>query len=87
MLFQQLHTAGFFPISWSPSEGATPGTTYVRPTALGVLRVFVPEGSSEMELYTGRLASGRLCYRGPVPSQDGLQELLNRTLHGNKHNF
>ncbi|WP_262895080.1 hypothetical protein [Hymenobacter negativus] len=39
MLTLHLHEEGFFPICWA--ETATPGTTYVRPGARGVLRAFV----------------------------------------------
>ena len=80
MLRQHLHTAGFFPICWAPAEpAAMPGTTYVRPTARGVLRVFVPTESDEVELYDGNLLAGKLRYRGPVASQAELLQLLART--------
>jgi len=73
MLALQLEKAGFFPIQWAP---AAAGTTYVRPSAQGVLRVFVPAGHDEVELYTGRLAAGELRYRGPVPPEAELRQLL-----------
>lgn len=73
MLSQQLHKAGFFPIQWAPTR---PGTTYVRPSARGLVRVFVAAGSEEVELYTGSLAAGVLRYRGPVPPAAELQQLL-----------
>jgi hypothetical protein len=77
MLHKHLHTAGFFSIRWAPTESAPKsGTTYVRPSARGVLRVFVSAGDEEVELYAGRLAHGELRYRGPVPSEDQLQQLL-----------
>lgn len=80
MLRQHLHAAGFFPICWAPAEpAAAPGTTYVRPTAKGVLRVFVPTESQEVELYDGNLLTGQLRYRGPVGSQAELLQLLART--------
>ena len=81
MLSSHLHTAGFFPISWAPAgPAAAPGTTYVRPTAKGILRVFVPAGANEVEIYTGRLSAGELRYRGPVGSAAELQRLLATTL-------
>jgi hypothetical protein len=73
MLRAQLDEAGFFPIQWAPAEL---GTTYVRPSAQGVLRVFVPAGREEVELYAGSLAAGELRYRGPVPPEDELRQLL-----------
>lgn len=73
MLALQLDRAGFFPIQWAPAE---PGTTYVRPSAQGVLRVFVPADSEEVELYAGSLAEGELRYRGPVPPEAELRQLL-----------
>lgn len=73
MLSLQLDRAGFFPIQWAPAE---PGTTYVRPGAQGVLRVFVPASSEEVELYAGSLAAGELRYRGPVPPEAELRQLL-----------
>jgi hypothetical protein len=73
MLSQQLDKAGFFPIQWVPAE---PGTTYVRPSAQGVLRVFVPASNQEVELYAGSLAAGELRYRGPVPPEAELRQLL-----------
>jgi hypothetical protein len=73
MLSLQLDKAGFFPIQWAPTE---PGTTYVRPSAQGVLRVFVPASSEEVELYAGSLTAGELRYRGPVPPEAELQQLL-----------
>jgi hypothetical protein len=73
MLSQQLDKAGFFPIQWEPAQ---PGTTYVRPSAQGVLRVFVPASSAEVELYAGSLAAGELRYRGPVPPEAELRQLL-----------
>ena len=73
MLSQQLNEAGYFPILWAPAEL---GTTYVRPGARGVLRVFVPAHRAELELYTGPLAAGELRYRGPVPPEAELRKLL-----------
>jgi hypothetical protein len=73
MLSQQLDKAGFFPIQWAPAQ---PGTTYVRPSAQGVLRVFVPASSAEVELYAGSLAAGELRYRGPIPPEAELRQLL-----------
>ena len=73
MLSQQLDKAGFFPIQWAP---ARPGTTYVRPSAQGILRLFVPASSAEVELYAGSLAAGELRYRGPVPPEAELRQLL-----------
>ena len=73
MLAVQLDKAGFFPIQWAPAE---PGTMYVRPSAQGVLRVFVPASRAEVELYAGSLAAGELRYRGPVPSEAELRQLL-----------
>jgi hypothetical protein len=75
MLSLQLEKAGFFPIQWAPAE---PGTTYVRPSAQGVLRVFVPAGSKEVELYAGSLSAGELRYRGPMPAEAELRQLLAR---------
>ena len=77
MLHQQLHPAGFFPIHWAP----TPGTTYVRPSARGVVRVFMSAGDEEVEVYSGRLTHGELRYRGPVPSEDKWQQLLGSAFH------
>ena len=79
MILQHLHMAGFFPIRWAPAGAAVPGTTYVRPSAKGVLRVFVPASGEEVELYAGSLAAGELRYRGPVPSEAELQQLLGKT--------
>jgi len=73
MLWQQLNEAGYFPILWAPTE---PGTTYVRPGARGVLRVFVPAHRAELTLYAGSLAAGELRYRGPVPPETELRQLL-----------
>ena len=73
MLSAQLEEAGFFPIQWAPAE---PGTMYVRPSAQGVLRVFVPASRAEVELYAGSLAAGELRYRGPVPPEAELRQLL-----------
>jgi hypothetical protein len=73
MLAQQLDKAGFFPIQWAL---AAPGTTYVRPSAQGVLRVFVAASSDEVERYAGSLAAGELRYRGPVPPEAELRQLL-----------
>jgi hypothetical protein len=73
MLSLQLDNAGFFPIQWALAE---PGTMYVRPSAQGVLRVFVPASSEEVELYAGSLAAGELRYRGPVPPEAELWQLL-----------
>ena len=73
MLIQHLDRAGFFAIQWVPAE---PGTTYVRPGARGVVRVFVPADRDEMELYVGSLAAGELRYRGPVPAAAELRQWL-----------
>lgn len=73
MLVEHLNQAGFFPIQWAAAE---PGTTYVRPGAQGVLRVFVPAAGTEIELYTGRLTAGELRYRGPVPPAAELRQWL-----------
>jgi hypothetical protein len=73
MLSLQLDKAGFFPIQWAPAE---PGTTYVRPSAQGVLRVFVPASSDEVALYAGSLTAGELRYRGPIPPEAELRQLL-----------
>ncbi|MGI4760196.1 MAG: hypothetical protein ACRYF0_05790 [Janthinobacterium lividum] len=73
MLSLQLEKAGFFPIQWALAE---PGVMYVRPSAQGVLRVFVPAGRHEVVLYTGSLAAGELRYRGPVPPEAELRQLL-----------
>ena len=74
MLTVHLHREGFFPIKWT--DTATPGTTYVRPTAKGVVRVFVPAQPGEVELYVGSLQAGQLRYSGPVPGEAELQQLL-----------
>ncbi|GAB3858000.1 hypothetical protein GCM10028822_32600 [Hymenobacter terrigena] len=76
MLSFLLTQAGFFSISWTPIEGTTPGLTYVRPSAKGIVRAFVPDGHQEVELYAGRAAAGQLRYRGPVGSDAELQRLL-----------
>lgn len=73
MLSQHLNEAGYFPILWAPAE---PGTTYVRPGARGVLRVFVPAHRAELELYAGPLVAGELRYCGPVPPEAELRLLL-----------
>ena len=73
MLALLLDKAGFFPITWL---SAVPGTTYVRPGAQGVLRVFVAASCQELELYAGSLAAGELRYRGPLPSEAELRQLL-----------
>ena len=52
MLHRQLDQAGFFAIQWAP---AAAGTMYVRPSAHGVQRVFVPAGTQEVELYASQL--------------------------------
>lgn len=72
-LFRQLNEAGFFRIQW---EAAGLGATYVRPNARGVLRMFVPAHTEEVELYAGSLAAGELRYRGPVPPEAELRQLL-----------
>jgi hypothetical protein len=77
MLRSHLHRAGFFPIQWAP---ATPGTTFVRPTAKGVLRVFLPAGEEAVEVYTGSLRAGKLYYRGPMHTEDELKRLLARAI-------
>jgi hypothetical protein len=74
MLTLHLHKEGFFPIRWA--ETATPGTTYVRPGAKGVLRAFVLAQREEMELFVGSLFDGKLHYRGPVNSETELRQLL-----------
>lgn len=74
MLTLHLHKEGFFPIHWA--ETATPGTTYVRPSAKGVLRAFVPAQREELELFVGNLFDGKLRYRGPVNSEAELRQLL-----------
>jgi hypothetical protein len=81
MLRSHLHRAGFFPIQWAPAApGEVPGTTFVRPTAKGVLRVFVPAGDGTIEVYAGSLQAGKLCYRGPVHSEAELKLLLARAI-------
>jgi hypothetical protein len=81
MLRSHLHRAGFFPIQWGPAiPGGVPGTTFVRPTAKGVLRVFVPAGDEVVEVYMGSLQAGKLCYRGPVHSEAELKMLLARAI-------
>ena len=74
MLTTHLHREGFFPIQWA--DAATPGTTYVRPTPKGVVRVFVPAQHNEVQLYVGSLQAGQLRYCGPVPGPDELRQLL-----------
>jgi hypothetical protein len=74
MLTVHLHKEGFFPISWA--DTTTPGTTYVRPTAKGVVRVFVPAQHNELQLYMGSLQAGQLRYCGPVPGAVELRQLL-----------
>lgn len=74
MLTSFLHKEGFFPIRWT--ETATPGTTYVRPGAKGVLRVFVPVLSDNVELFVGSLLAGKLRYSGPVHGENALRQLL-----------
>ncbi|RTQ45911.1 hypothetical protein EJV47_24080 [Hymenobacter gummosus] len=73
MLATWLHHAGFFPIRW---PAAAPGTTYVRPGATELRRVFVPQHTDEVEIYAGPLAEGRLCYRGPIRSEAELRQWL-----------
>jgi hypothetical protein len=81
MLRSHLHRAGFFPIQWAPATPDTvPGTTFVRPTAKGVLRVFVPAGDEAVEVYAGSLQAGKLYYRGPVHSEAELKLLLARAI-------
>ncbi|HEX8329751.1 MAG TPA: hypothetical protein VF629_19600 [Hymenobacter sp.] len=77
MLASHLHDAGFFPIEW-PTALPEPvaGRTYVRPCPQGVLRVFVPAESKEVEVYAGRLTAGELRYRGPAPSETELRQLI-----------
>ena len=65
MLDLQLTSAGFFEIS-STAEHHERGTTYVRPRAAEVVRVFVPAGAEEVEVYAGSLRAGRLVFRGPA---------------------
>jgi len=74
MLNLHLHQAGFFPISWAGT--AAPGTMYVRPSAKGVLRAFVPAHGQELELFAGSLLAGELRYRGPVTSEAQLRQVL-----------
>lgn len=74
MLTLHLHNAGFFPIRWT--ETAVPGTTYVRPGAKGVLRVFVSAQHDEVKLFAGSLSAGKLCYSGPVHGETELRQLL-----------
>ena len=76
MLLQLLSAAGFFAIVWPLPHAAVPGATYVLPTARGVVRAFVPVEGNELELYAGRLLTGRLCYRGPLASEAELRHLL-----------
>lgn len=73
MLQSHLENAGFFAIQWTPAKL---GTMYVRPSAHGVQRVFVPANTEEVELYAGSLAAGELRYRGPVPPEAELRQLL-----------
>ncbi|RSK43591.1 hypothetical protein [Hymenobacter perfusus] len=65
MLDLQLTNAGFFEISGSV-EPHQLGTTYVRPREAEVVRVFVPAGAAEVEVYAGPLRTGRLVFRGSV---------------------
>lgn len=77
MLTLHLHDAGFFPIQWLPTAAnSVPGRTFVRPSAKGMLRVFVPAENEQVELYAGSLTEGELRYRGPVPSESELRQLL-----------
>ena len=83
MLTQHLHNAGFFAIHWVPAApGSAPGTTYMRPSAKGVLRLFVPAGQEEVELYAGSLAAGERRYRGPAPSEAELRRRLAGAFEG-----
>ncbi|HEX8507283.1 MAG TPA: hypothetical protein VF630_18105 [Hymenobacter sp.] len=83
MLIVHLHDAGFFPIQWAPKAAdSVPGRTFVRPSAKGTLRVFVPAEGQEVELYAGSLAHGELRYRGPVPGETELRQLLLAALSG-----
>lgn len=76
-MLQLLSAAGFFAIRWPLFPAAAlPGATYVLPTPRGVVRAFVPADGDELELYTGRLLTGRLCYRGPLASGVELRHLL-----------
>jgi hypothetical protein len=77
MLLVSLHNAGFFPIQWLPANSyLNPGTTYVRPSAAGLLRVFVPKVGNDIEVYTGSLFDAQLRYRGPINSEEELQQIL-----------
>ena len=75
MVTTYLHEAGFFSISWTVANPRS-GTTYVRPSAREVLRVFVPTAGEEIEVYSGNLFEGKLLYRGPVRTEADLLRLL-----------
>ena len=64
MLTVQLENAGFYKISWPTQVEA--GATFIRPGARESVRVFVPQDSSEVEVYAGALREGRLVYQGPA---------------------
>lgn len=73
-----LARAGFFPADWIPS-----GTRYlhgellVRMSTQGSLRLFIPEGGSEVELSSGSLFEPVVHYVG---SLEGVAALLPQLL-------
>jgi|GEM_PF-6773498 len=76
MLEVQLAKAGFYEIA-SP-ESPVAGTTFVRPGHRESVRVFLPHGSPEVEVYAGSVKNGRLVYQGPAETAAQLALLANR---------
>ncbi|MDU0372666.1 hypothetical protein ACFPAF_19850 [Hymenobacter endophyticus] len=75
MLDLQLTSAGFFEIS-GPVEPQQAGSTYVRPRRTETVRIFIPAGTSEVEVYAGTLRNSRLVFQGPVEQALSLPWLL-----------
>ncbi|TYZ14451.1 hypothetical protein FY528_01605 [Hymenobacter lutimineralis] len=77
MLDMQLANAGFYRIAW-PETNEKPGTTYVRTGSREVVRVFVTQCASEVEVYAGGLRNGQLVFRGSPESAASLRYLVHQ---------
>ncbi|MBC6698520.1 hypothetical protein [Hymenobacter sp. BT190] len=77
MLDKQLTNAGFFEIA-SPETSPT-GVTLIRPGRRESVRVFLPHNSTDVEVYTGSIRSGRLVYQGPAETAAQLTLLTDRS--------
>ncbi|AYA36789.1 hypothetical protein D3Y59_06795 [Hymenobacter oligotrophus] len=77
MTAEELAQAGFYPADWVPSGTTyTQGQLYVRMSATGSVRVFVPLDSADIEVSSGDLYNPDIHHRGPVPTLTELHRIL-----------